>query len=172
MKEVKEVKEPSSCVPRRMDESRWAPNSFFRTCAAEVSATLNRTPDRESNIITIPLDEEQERAILMEERALCHAVEIAKAKASSEHRITPLSVEERLKEVLGCSLDIWISGPSTRTPEELPERDALYKRSLSQKVMTRKQYLTRLRDQARGASVTSISEIPIVLCPNETAREN
>ena len=32
--------------------------------------------------------------------------------------------------------------------------------------------MARLRDQARGASVTSMREIPIVLFPSETLREN
>ena len=64
-----------------MDESRRAPNPFPERGAADVLATLHRTPDRESNIITNHLDEEQERAILIEERARCQAAEIAKAKA-------------------------------------------------------------------------------------------
>ena len=44
--EVQEVQEPRSRVPRRMDESRRAPNSFPERDAADVLATLHRTPDR------------------------------------------------------------------------------------------------------------------------------
>ena len=124
-----------------MDESRRAPNPFPERGAADVLATLHRPPDRESNIITNRLDEEQERVILIEERARRQAAEIAKAKAHSEYRFTPLSVEERLKEVAGRSLTIWLCGPLARTPEEIAERDALNQRYLSQKVFTREQYL-------------------------------
>ena len=67
-------------------------------------------------------------------------------------------MEERLKEVAGRSLTIWLRGPLARTPEKIAERDALNQRYLSQKVVTREQYLARLRDQARGASVTSMRE--------------
>ena len=170
--EVQEVRRPRSRQFRRMDESRRAPNPFPERGAADVLATLHRPPDRESNIITNRLDEEQERVILIEERARRQAAEIAKAKVHSEYRFTPLSVEERLKEVAGRSLTIWLCGTLARTPEEIAERDALNQRYLSQKVITREQYLARLRDQARGASVTSMREIPIVLFPNETSREN
>ena len=63
--EVEEVTEPCSYLPRRIDESRRAPNPFPERGAADVLATLHRIPDTESNIITNPLDEEQERAILV-----------------------------------------------------------------------------------------------------------
>ena len=75
------------------------PNPFSERAAADVFATLHRTPDPESNIISNSLDEEQERAILLEERARRHAAEIAKAKAHSEYRFTPLSVGGRLKRL-------------------------------------------------------------------------
>ena len=48
-----EVQEPRSHVPRRMDESRRAPNTFPERGAADVLAPLHRSPDRESNVMTI-----------------------------------------------------------------------------------------------------------------------
>ena len=159
-------------APRGPDKTRRAPNPFPERGAADVLSTLHRPPDRESNIITNHLDEEQERVFLIEERARRQAAEIAKAKAHSEYRFTPLSVEERLKEVAGRSLTIWVSGPKAKTKEEVAAREALNERYLTPKIMTRGQYLTRLRDQARGASVTSMREIPIILLPEETRSEN
>ena len=67
--EVQEVQEARSRISRRMVESRRAPNSFPERGAADLLATLHRPPDRESNIITNHLDEEQERTIFIEERA-------------------------------------------------------------------------------------------------------
>ena len=150
---MQKVQETRSRMSRRMDESRRAPYPFSERGAADVLATLRRPPDRESSIITNYLDEEQERVIIIEERARRQAAEIAKVKAHSEYRFTPLSVDERLKEVAGRSLTIWICGPLARTTEEIADRDALHQRYLSQKVFTREQYLAHLRDQARGASV-------------------
>ena len=83
VQDVQEVQRPRSRQSRRINESRRAPNPFPERGAADVLATLHRTPDRESNIITNRLDEEQERVIIMEERARRQAAEIARAKAHS-----------------------------------------------------------------------------------------
>ena len=124
-----EEKERRSLTPSPPDERRRAPNSFLERGAADVLTALSRTRDPESNIITNPLDEEQEQIILIEERARRRAAEIAKAKAHSEYRFTPLSADEqRLKEIAGHSLAIWTSGDRARTREEIAARDALLER--------------------------------------------
>ena len=65
---------------------------------------------------------------------------------SFEYRFTPLSADERLKEISGHSLVIWTSGETARAPEEIAARDALHERYFTPKVMmTQYQYLTRLR---------------------------
>ena len=79
-----EEKERRLLTPSPPDERRRAPNPFPERGAADVLTALSRTRDPESNIITNPLDEEQERIILTEERARRRAAEIAKAKAHSE----------------------------------------------------------------------------------------
>ena len=56
--------------------------------------------------------------------------------------------------------------------EEVAAREALNERYLTPKIMTRGQYLTHLRDQARRASVTSMRKIPIILLPEETRSNN
>ena len=69
-------------------------------------------------------------------------------------------------------MSIWTSGSKTTTPEELAARAAIHERYLSSLVMTPRQYLTRLRDQARGASVSSMRETLIDLFPNESESKN
>ena len=86
-------------APRGPDKTRRAPNPFPERGVADALATMHRMPGRDSDIITNPLDEEQERAILIEERAQRRAREIAKAKLHSEYQFTPLSADERLKEI-------------------------------------------------------------------------
>lgn len=92
---------------------------------------------------TNPVNNEQERAILLEDRALLQAAGINKSKAHGKYRLTSPSLEECFKGVMGRSLAMWISGPTAKTPEELATRAALYERYLTHKVMTREQYLTR-----------------------------
>ena len=82
-----EEKERRSLTPSPPDERRRAPGPWVQ---------------HHQN----PLDEEQEQIILIEERARRRAAEIAKAKAHSEYRFTPLSADERLKEIAGHSLAI------------------------------------------------------------------
>ena len=60
-----EEKERRSYTPSSPDERRRAPNSFPERGTAEVLIALSRTQNSESNIITNPLDKEQERAILI-----------------------------------------------------------------------------------------------------------
>ena len=159
-------------APRSPDKKRKAPNPFPERGVPDSRVSTQRMSDWKSKIITNPLDEEQEREILIEERAQRRAHEIAKAKLHSEYRFTPLSADERLKEIAGRTLALWTSGPKAKTKEEVAAREALNERYLTPKIMTRGQYLTRLRDQARGASVTSMREIPIILLPEETRSEN
>ena len=49
-------------APRGPDQTRRAPNPFLERGVAYAIATMHRMPDRESNIIYNPLDEEQEKA--------------------------------------------------------------------------------------------------------------
>ena len=60
-----EEKERRSLTPSPPDERRRAPNPFPERGAADVLTALSRTRDPESNIITNPLDEEQEQIILI-----------------------------------------------------------------------------------------------------------
>ena len=118
-------------APRGPDKTRRAPNPFPERGVADALATMHRMLDRDSDIITNPLDEEQEMAILIEERAQRRAQKIAKAKLHSEYRFTPLSADERLKEIAGRTLAIWVSGPKSRMKEEVAAREALNERYLT-----------------------------------------
>ena len=96
----------------------------------------------------------------------------SQAQAHSGYKFRPLSLDERIRQTAGQSLVIWVTGPEATGPEataaaDIAERSALRATSLIPLVFTISDYLDRLTEQARGASVSTLNAVPVVLLPTE-----
>ena len=133
---------------------------------------LRETQGLEPDIITNRLDEQEHAYVMAEEIARQRSQTAATLRARRDYVFRPPTVEERLRQVAGQSLSGWSTGPEATTPSDIATRDALRERYLTPQVVSMTQYLARLNDQARGASVPSMRTIPILLHPGETESEN
>ena len=80
-------------------------------------------------------------------------------------------MDERLKEAARQTLLTWVIGPEATKPEDLTTRRALNEKYLEPCVFTLSQYKARLARKARGAPVSSMKGIPILLLTNELRDE-
>ena len=111
------------------------------------------------------------RSLREEQRAYRQAKASERLHLHGEYRITPESVEERLRQTTGKSLATWLVGPWATELKEIAKQKALEERYLMPVVTTHSEYKSRLAMQARGASVPSMSWVPIILSSGETMEE-
>ena len=89
----------------------------------------------------------------------------------TDYVLTPLSLEEHLRQTTGQSLASWTIGPAAKTPEEIEAGNVLRERYLVPYVMTTSQYKARILDQGHGVPVPPIRGIPVLLDVGELASE-
>ena len=152
--------------------SRVEPNPFPESGAVTALTALRATPSLESGDITNPLDEHQELAVTAHDDARLRSQTYATQRARQDYVFTPLSVEERLREVSRQTLASWVTGPEAKTASEIAARQALRERYLTTQVVPLDEYRQRLDRQAHGASIPSMRTVPIVLYPGEDENEN
>ena len=140
-------------------------NLFPERRAVNVLTALRVTPGLEPGESSNPLDEQQELAIAAQDDARQRSLTYAIQQARRDYILTPLSVEQRLREDAGQSLACWVTGPEARSVSEVAARQALRERYLTPQVMPLDDYRQRLEGQARGASIPSMRTIPIILYP-------
>ena len=99
--------------------SRQAPNPFPERRAAKALTALHTTPGMGSAIITNPLDEEQEQVLQQRESAQRRSQIMSTLESYTDYVLTPLSLEEHLRQTTGQSLASWTIGPAANTPEEV-----------------------------------------------------
>ena len=107
-----------------------------------------------------PLDEQQQLTVQREESTWLHAQTVTTLENQRDYVFTPLSVEERLRQMAGQTLATWTIGPAANSPEEVASGQALRERYLEPSLTTQSQYKARLEIQARGAPVPPIKAYP------------
>uniref|UniRef100_M4C4B7 Uncharacterized protein n=1 Tax=Hyaloperonospora arabidopsidis (strain Emoy2) TaxID=559515 RepID=M4C4B7_HYAAE len=124
-----------------------------------------------SAIITNPLDEEQEQVLQQRESAQRRSQIMSTLESHTDYVLTPLSLEEHLRQTTGQSLASWTIGPAAKTPEEVEAGRVLRERYLVPYVMTPSQYKAKRLDQGHGVPVLLIRGIPVLLDVGELASE-
>uniref|UniRef100_M4BJ96 Uncharacterized protein n=1 Tax=Hyaloperonospora arabidopsidis (strain Emoy2) TaxID=559515 RepID=M4BJ96_HYAAE len=133
--------------------------------------SLGPFADPDEVIVTNPLDEQQELSVQREESARRHAQMVTTLRNQRDYVFTPPSVEESLRQKTGQSLATWTIGPVAASLEEAASGQALRERYLEPSLTTQSQYKARLELQARGAPVTPIKSVPILLSAGEIKDE-
>uniref|UniRef100_A0AAV1U598 Uncharacterized protein n=1 Tax=Peronospora matthiolae TaxID=2874970 RepID=A0AAV1U598_9STRA len=88
-----------------------------------------------------------------------------------DHIFIRPGVEEHLRQAAGQTLATWVIGHGPKSPEEVAICQALLERYPEPHLTTQGQYKARLDIQARGAPVSPIKCILILLCAGETESE-
>ncbi|CAI5712939.1 unnamed protein product [Hyaloperonospora brassicae] len=127
--------------------------------------------ERDENIITNPLDEQQQLIRQREERALRRPHTQAVIRNRSGYVFSTPGVEQRLRQTEGRSLSTWATGPEATSPEDIAFRKALNERYLDPAFTTQGQYLAHLESLSRGVSVRPIKGVPILLFVGELPEE-
>ena len=96
---------------------------------------------------------------------------MATLKSHHNYVFTPLSVEERLLQIVGQPLASWIIASAAATFEEVKACRILRKRYLVPYVMTPSQSKAMLLKQAHGVPVSLIRGVPVLLDVGELASE-
>ena len=96
---------------------------------------------------------------------------MATLKSHHNYVFTPLSVEERLLQIVGQPLASWIIASAAATFEEVKACRILRKRYLVPCVMTPSQSKAMLLKQAHGVPVSLIRGVPVLLDVGELASE-
>uniref|UniRef100_A0AAV1UDA6 Uncharacterized protein n=1 Tax=Peronospora matthiolae TaxID=2874970 RepID=A0AAV1UDA6_9STRA len=106
----------------------YTPNLFSER--GDVSAPLAQrsASGSDENIITNPLDEQQQMLVQQEENAQRHVQMAATLERQCDYVFTPPSVEERLRQAAGQTLATWVIGHGLKTPEEVVSFQALRER--------------------------------------------
>ena len=159
---------PLTTITGEDDESR-APSSVTEHGAADTLTALRNSPDvtSKAEIITNPLDEQQQQQVDPEDRIKQRSETLAHLAEQRDYVFHAPSDEERLRGVTGRSLSGWFPGPEATTPSEVAERTALRARLLQPTFMSVNRYRTRLERQARGAPVAAINGVPILIAQGE-----
>ena len=161
----------SNLPPVREVRSHPAPNPFVERGDTTAPLAPHQSFDADGNIITNPLDEQQQLVIQRDESARRRRQLAATLEGHRGYVFTPPSVEERIRQTTGRSLATWAIGAEPTTPDEVASRQVLREKYLEPHVMTQRQYKLRLETQARGAPVPPIKGIPILMSADEFPEE-
>ena len=153
------------------DTSRQAPNPFPERGAVDTLTALPTTPGMEPDIITNPLDAEQEQILQQMDSAQRRSPIAATQESHADYVFTQPSVEERLRQVAGQPLVSWRIAPEAKTPDELEERRALRERYLVPTIVTQSQYMARLTAQGHNQPVPQMRGIPVMYLSGESPDE-
>ena len=131
----------------------------------------HHTTGADENIITNPLDEQQELIRQREERALRRTHTQTVIQYRSGYVFSTPDVERRLRQTEGRSLSTWAIGPKATLPGDIALRKVLNERYLEPFLTTQGQYKSHLESLAHGVSVRPIKGGPILLFAGELTEE-
>ena len=100
-------------------------NPFTERSDAHAPMAQHPTNHPDDMIITNPLDEQQQMILHREESARRQTEMATALERRRDYVFTPLSVEERLRQVTGQTLATWVIGPEATSPEEIANRQVL-----------------------------------------------
>ena len=107
-----------------------APNTFANRGGTTAPVAQHHTTGADENIITNPLDEQQELTRQREERALRRTHTQSVIQNRSGYVFSTPDVEQRFRQTEGRSLSTWAICPEATSPEDTALRKALNERYL------------------------------------------
>ena len=130
-----------------------APNRFVERGETTAPGAQRHRTYADENIITKPLDEQQELILQRVEKARRRAHTQAVIQNRSGYVFSTPDVEQRLRQTEGRSLATWAIAPEATSPEDIALRKVLHERHLEPFLTTQGQSLAHIESLSRGVSV-------------------